>query len=128
MKNFTHELLQSVKILTLALVLSIGVQYASAAWIGPTAAPPNENASAPINVGATSQVKSGGLGVTNFLADSVTVGGTVNASAITAPKFCIGSSCITAWGGASSVVILSAVRNYTSTQTWTKPANLVYIV
>ncbi len=115
MTNFKHELWQSAKILTVALVLSLGVQYASAAWSGPTATPPNENTSAPINVSATSQVKSGGLGVTNLVADSVTVGGTVNTSAVTAPKFCIGTSCITAWSVASnpSVVTLSATRYYT---------------
>ena len=101
MKNFKHELWQSAKVLAIALVLSVGVQYAFA-WTGPTQAPPSGNTSAPINVSATSQVKSGGLGVTNFLADSVTVGASVNSAAITSPKFCIGSSCITAWPSAGS--------------------------
>ena len=120
---------QALKIIILAVILSIGVTYVYA-WTGPTLTAPNGNVSAPINVGATSQAKAGGLGVTNFLADSVTVGSTVNSSSITSPQFCIGSSCITAWGGpsSSSGVILSAIRYYTSTQTWTKPANLSYIV
>lgn len=69
MKNFTHELWQSAKVLTIALVLSVGVQYASAAWTGPTATPPNENTPAPINVSATSQIKSGGLWVGSLGAD-----------------------------------------------------------
>jgi hypothetical protein len=42
---------------------SIAVAYA---WSGPTAAPPNGNVAAPINVGSTDQVKSGGLGVNSL--------------------------------------------------------------
>ena len=38
----------------------------------------------------------------NFIADSVTVGASVNSAAITSPKFCIGSSCITAWPSKST--------------------------
>jgi hypothetical protein len=43
--------------------ISIGVAYA---WSGPTAAPPGNNVAAPINVGSTDQVKSGGLGVNSL--------------------------------------------------------------
>lgn len=130
MKTFKYELWQSAKILSIALVLSMGVQYATAAWTGPTATAPGGNVSAPINVSATSQVKSGGLGVTNFLADSVTVGATTNTSAITSPKFCIGTSCVTAWSGPSSVVTLSAIRTLTSgnNATYNTPLGISYIV
>lgn len=38
------------------------------AWTGPTASAPNNNVSAPINVGSTAQVKSGDLGVNNISA------------------------------------------------------------
>ena len=36
------------------------------AWTGPTAAPPGNNVAAPINVGTTDQVKSGGLGLNSL--------------------------------------------------------------
>ncbi len=67
---------------SLALGITIGITASVFAWTGPTAAPPSGNTAAPINVSATSQVKSGG-----FWASSV---GSDNG-------FCIGSSCITAW-------------------------------
>ena len=43
--------------------ISIGIAYA---WSEPTAAPPNGNVAAPINVGSTDQVKNGGLGVNSL--------------------------------------------------------------
>ena len=43
--------------------ISVGIVYA---WSGPTAAPPNSNVAAPINVGSTDQVKNGGLGVNSL--------------------------------------------------------------
>ena len=36
------------------------------AWTGPTSAPPNGNVSAPINVGATDQIKNAGLGINSL--------------------------------------------------------------
>lgn len=68
MRNFAYELRQSAKVLAVALFLSMGVQYAFA-WTGPTATPPSGNTSAPINVSATSQIKSGGLWVGSLGAD-----------------------------------------------------------
>lgn len=56
-------LLESVKVAVLALVITLGVTYAYAAWVGPTSAPPDGNVDAPINVGAVDQIKDGGLGV-----------------------------------------------------------------
>src|ERR1700677_3087782 len=53
---------QLFTILVLALVILFGIS-AVAAWAGPTASPPNNNAAAPINVGTVDQVKNGGLGV-----------------------------------------------------------------
>jgi hypothetical protein len=43
--------------------ISIGIAYA---WSEPTAAPPNGNVAAPINVGSTDQVKNGGLGLNSL--------------------------------------------------------------
>ena len=44
----------------LTLVFSLGVSYALA-WSGPSASPPNGNTPAPVNVGATTQTKSGDI-------------------------------------------------------------------
>ncbi len=51
-----------VKIVLLALILSIGVAYIYAApWTGPASAPPGSNVEAPINVSNSTQIKGGGL-------------------------------------------------------------------
>lgn len=55
------QTINTFKILILALVLAFGLQYASAAWIGPTANPPGNNAPAPINVSDSTQEKDGGF-------------------------------------------------------------------
>ena len=111
MKNIT----QSLKLITLALVLSIGISYVSA-WTAPTLTPPNGNVAAPINVGSTAQIKTGGLTVSNLA-----VGGTINSGAITAPKFCIGTSCITSW------IIVPTARTVivTTDSVWTVPADTI---
>jgi|SRR3989344_682761 len=59
--------LQPLKTLTLAVILSIGIGYAYAAWAPPTAAPTGGNAEAPVNVGGAGQVKSGALTVGQLL-------------------------------------------------------------
>lgn len=46
----------------------------AAAWTGPTGSPPSENVAAPINVGATGQIKQGPLGVTGYLNFGSTLG------------------------------------------------------
>ena len=69
--------LQFLKPLLLAVILSIGVSYVYA-WTGPTATAPSGNIQAPINVSATSQVKSGGLWVASLGTDGgATFGGGV---------------------------------------------------
>src|SRR5438552_208360 len=71
MESFYKNLLQTAKIIFLALVLSFGIQYVSAVWTPPpssTVAPAN-NASAPIHVGTEAQVKAGGLSVGSFLSN-----------------------------------------------------------
>lgn len=65
MNTFKRELIQSLKTLALALVLSVGVSYVSA-WTGPTAAAPGGNASVPLNVSATAQTKTGGINFSNY--------------------------------------------------------------
>lgn len=55
-----HTILQTLKIATLALVLSFGLSYVYA-WTAPTATPPSSNVAAPINVSSTAQTKTGDL-------------------------------------------------------------------
>src|SRR3989338_9793554 len=54
------SILRYIKLLVLAIALSLGVSLVYA-WTGPTAAPPNANTPAPINVGTANQTKTGGL-------------------------------------------------------------------
>lgn len=71
------NLLQSLKILILAVILSIGVSYVYA-WTGPTAIGPGGNTPAPINVSATSQIKTGGLWLGSLGTDGgATIGGSM---------------------------------------------------
>jgi len=57
----------TVVILTIAGV--IWLQIALAAWQGPSAAPPESNVAAPLNVGANLQTKSGGLDIAELYFD-----------------------------------------------------------
>ena len=59
-KNLMAKIFSYLKILILALMLSIGISYALA-WTGPTGTPPNNNVAAPINTGVGNQTKTGGL-------------------------------------------------------------------
>lgn len=54
---------QSFLTIAIGLVLIAGISYA---WTGPTANPPLNNASAPINVGDSPQIKDGALQVNGF--------------------------------------------------------------
>lgn len=58
-------------LLAFVLIFLAGIIYTQA-WTGPSQPPPDDNASAPINVGGTGQIKNGGL----------TVGATLDASSI----------------------------------------------
>lgn len=73
MKN----ILRLARILALLFVMGgFQILSANAAWVGPTANPPNGNVAAPINVSDVNQVKEGGL----------TIGGTVFGQAFTVVK------------------------------------------
>src|SRR3989338_3266795 len=154
METFKRELWQSARILIIVLVLSVGVQYVYA-WTGPTAAPPDGNVPAPINTSVGDQKKTGGLieifnrwingalGVTGGASfggnvgigtasplQKLSVAGTIESTS-GGFKFPDGTTQTTAGGsgtGSDTVVTFSAIRFYTSTQTWTKPSNLSYIV
>ncbi|MFA6094374.1 MAG: hypothetical protein WC757_00590 [Candidatus Paceibacterota bacterium] len=53
-----QKLLETIKILTIAILALAGVAYAGP-WTGPTQSFPNGNVGAPINVGSSSQTKTG---------------------------------------------------------------------
>jgi hypothetical protein len=55
------EIISFAKLLTLALLLSVGTVYAAGTWTPAPAVPPNANTEAPINVGAVAQSRSGAL-------------------------------------------------------------------
>ncbi len=62
----TSQIINTIKVIALALLLALGISYVSATshtWTGPTATPPNNNVSAPINTSATAQTKAGALTV-----------------------------------------------------------------
>jgi len=86
------DILRYTKLLILALALSLGATLVFA-WTGPIATAPNGNTPTPINVGATSQVKSGGL----WLGSLGTDGGAIFGGSVTSPQFCLGASCVTSW-------------------------------
>jgi hypothetical protein len=70
------EIIHTTKILITAFILSLGISTIYA-WTAPTQAPPAGNTLAPVNVGATIQVKSGALGVAAFTANNASFTGKV---------------------------------------------------
>lgn len=72
--KYDNKTPNTIKVIFLAFVLTVGIQYASAqSWSPPTQAPPAGNTSAPLNTGTIGQVKAGGLqlgtGLTNGSTD-----------------------------------------------------------
>ena len=92
MKLFTKkQIISAIKITVLSAILIVGLNYANAAWSGPTATAPDGNTPAPINIGVLSQIKNGGLGL-NAL--SVFGNGLFTGKA-TAQRFCFtNGSCV----------------------------------
>lgn len=94
-------MLQNLKLIILALLIGVGLNYASAAWTNPSVGPTGGNAQAPVNVSLSSQTKNGPLWA-NFLGSqgNIYANGTVRGTGL-----CIGSDCRTAWpvGGSGTV-------------------------
>lgn len=65
------NILNALKVSTLAIVLSFGLSYALA-WTAPSTTPPTGNISAPINTSDTAQVKNGDFTARFLSANSVT--------------------------------------------------------
>lgn len=55
------ELFQSLKVIALALILAVGVSYATGAWEDASGTPPENNAPRPVNVSDEVQTKMGDL-------------------------------------------------------------------
>ena len=88
------QIISAIKITVLSAILIVGLNYANAAWSGPTATAPDGNTPTPINIGTTSQIKNGGLGL-NAL--SVFGSGLFTGKA-TADEFCFSDgTCISSW-------------------------------
>jgi len=111
------DLLNTLKILAAAIILSFGISAVYAQWVPPTQAPPGGNVDAPINTGETAQIKNGGLSVGAFLANSAVFNGNVNVTGdVTANnRMCIGSSCISSWpsaaGPETDPTVLASVKD-----------------
>jgi hypothetical protein len=84
-RNFVNRMsIRKTFVYTFAIALGLLSAGAVLAWTAPSMGFPGGNASAPLNVSGTGQIKSGIL----------TTGG------LSAPVFCIGVSCITSWAAA----------------------------
>ncbi len=120
--KYDNKILDTIKVIFLALMLTVGIQYVSAqSWTAPTNTPPNGNTYAPLNISNLGQVKDAGLTLGFGLgAPSVTpaliipyglvsIGDTTDpyepaekidvVGNVKATGFCLrdGSSCITSW-------------------------------
>ncbi len=65
MKTLTN-IIQPLKIVILAIILSLGISFAYA-WTAPTVGPPDGNTIAPINTSVNGQIKDGGLRIKQLL-------------------------------------------------------------
>lgn len=92
-KQITHWL----SVIVIGIVLGLAIQFVKA-WTEPSQAPPGGNLGAPINTGAQTQTKSGGLNVNGgMLIGASTTGGNMGAGTINADQVCIRGVCQTTW-------------------------------
>ena len=75
-------ILRPLKVVILALALSIGISYVSA-WTTPTATPPSSNVAAPINVSSTAQTKTGDISAWNLISNAVATNNVVSTAVVT---------------------------------------------
>lgn len=99
-----------IGIIVLSLASGLGLRFALAAWQEPSAAPPDGNVPAPINVGSGAQIKTGDLTIGgNFVVNGGQVvgapaGGNLGVGSINAQKICINGDCLTSWAGGQSFI------------------------
>ncbi|MAZ29913.1 hypothetical protein CL655_01385 [bacterium] len=105
MNTFTQSL-KTIIPLTIVCSLLVGYQYLGATWTEPGSNPPNDNAEAPINTGATDQVKNAGLSVDALAVFGDTlVTGTTTSDRVNAAAYCDenGQNCNAAGGDSIGV-------------------------
>ena len=103
------DLINTLKILIAAIILSFGISVAYAQWVAPTEAPPGGNVAAPVNVGGTLQIKTGALGVAAFTADGAWFEGDVTSTGkVTANDVSAGSAVFSGGVTANSLSAVSA--------------------
>ncbi len=132
MKTITKNI--ALFIITLG-ILSSPFSIHAAGWVGPTANPPGNNVSAPVNVGGIYQIKAGDLGVINLFANYILSLGTIKSlGTISANRYCfnngtangVDQNCITSWpAGGTGGGIQSVVAGTNVTVDNTDPANPV---
>jgi len=88
----------------IGFILGFSLQFVKA-WTEPSATAPNGNVSAPINISATSQYKSGALGIGGLLRGYSDVMGN---------RLCIGADCRSTWPATGLTNGVSAGYPYTS--------------
>ena len=69
MRKLTDFLQQAARVVVLSVVAATAFSVVLA-WTGPTATPPNNNASTPLNVSSTAQTKAGNLTVSGSITTS----------------------------------------------------------
>lgn len=72
------ELFQSLKVIALALVLAVGVSYATGAWEDASGTPPENNAPRPVNVSEEVQTKAGDLYIESPTGNAILAGDTLS--------------------------------------------------
>ena len=146
----TRTYLAQFLVLSIALTLALGANYLYAAWSGPPSGTPPTcpagyaGCDAPINVGGTTQTKTGDLTVSGLTSDVLSVLGNSSivgklrigtsgtpaqlldlrgTDGVDGIRFPDGSVQYRAASGGGGIPIF---RQYTSNATWTKPAGLAY--
>jgi hypothetical protein len=99
----TKQLINSTRqvgLVTVALTLALAANFAYGQWANPTAQAPNNNASAPVNVGGVAQEKAGNLSTIGVLGGTTLVAG----GAVWSDLYCdgLGENCSSNAGGGGS--------------------------
>lgn len=98
-----NQLLNAIKVIALAIILSFGLSYAIA-WTAPATTPPGGNVDAPINTGSTAQAKAGNLTVNSL---DLNTGNITNAWNIVANSVSAGTVTLTGTATVNDVYITS---------------------
>ena len=147
----TRTYLAQFLVLSVALTLALGANYLYAAWSGPPSGTPPTcpagyaGCDAPVNVGATTQTKTGDLTVSGLSTNALSVFG----NQVVTGKLGVGATSVplnqidlTGGSGSSEGIRFAdntvqktaatggggipIFRQYTANATWTKPAGLAY--